>query len=192
MVKVCSVCNIEKPLEEFHNKQRGYLGKSELCKLCKKGKDGVKWKNMSQEDKDRINRIARENYHKNRMINPTYRKEDKDSARIRKMNYRMSSELVSMKESIRSRIVKYLKKNGYNKNGKTFEIVGITPERLKEYISRQFDEGMSWSNHGEWHIDHIIPLSSAKNETELYKLFHYSNLQPLWASENMSKGNKII
>jgi hypothetical protein len=51
---------------------------------------------------------------------------------------------------------------------------------------------MSWDNHGEWHIDHIIPLSSAKNESDLYKLFHYTNLQPLWAFDNLSKGNKII
>jgi hypothetical protein len=192
MVKVCSVCNIEKPLEDFHNKQRGHLGKSELCKLCKKEKDDKRWENFTQEEKDRRNRIARETYHRNRSIDPTYRKEDKDSTRIRKMNYRMSNELVRMKESIRSRIVKYLKKNGYDKKGKTFEIVGTTPEILKEHIGQQFEIGMSWSNHGEWHIDHIIPLSSAKNETELYKLFHYTNLQPLWSFDNLSKGSKII
>lgn len=192
MVKVCSVCNIEKPLEDFHNKQRGYLGKVGLCKLCKKERDRRNWESITQEEKDRRNKMARENYRKNKMNNPSYKKEDKDSARIRKMNYRMSSELVRMKESIRSRIVKYLKKNGYDKKGKTFEIVGTTPEKLKEHIGQQFEKGMSWSNHGEWHIDHIIPLSSAKNETELYKLFHYTNLQPLWSFENLSKGSKII
>lgn len=51
---------------------------------------------------------------------------------------------------------------------------------------------MSWENHGEWHIDHIIPLSSAKNEEEIYKLNHYTNLQPLWKEENLSKGDKIL
>jgi hypothetical protein len=51
---------------------------------------------------------------------------------------------------------------------------------------------MSWDNYGSWHIDHIIPLSSAKNIEEISKLCHYSNLQPLWASNNLSKGNKII
>jgi hypothetical protein len=49
---------------------------------------------------------------------------------------------------------------------------------------------MSWENHGEWHIDHIVPLSSAITEEELRKLSHYTNLQPLWATDNLSKGSK--
>ena len=51
---------------------------------------------------------------------------------------------------------------------------------------------MNWDNHGEWHIDHIIPLSSANTEEELIKLCHYTNLQPLWAEDNLSKSDKII
>ena len=52
---------------------------------------------------------------------------------------------------------------------------------------------MSWSNRGEWHIDHIIPCSSFNllDEKEQEKCFHYTNLQPLWAAENLSKSNKI-
>lgn len=51
---------------------------------------------------------------------------------------------------------------------------------------------MSWGNYGDWHIDHIIPLSLAKTEEETYKLCHYTNLQPLWAKDNLTKGNKLI
>jgi len=51
---------------------------------------------------------------------------------------------------------------------------------------------MSWENYGDWHIDHIIPISSAKNNDEVYKLNHYTNFQPLWALDNMKKSNKII
>ena len=51
---------------------------------------------------------------------------------------------------------------------------------------------MNWDNHGEWHIDHKIPLSSAKTEKELIGLCHYTNLQPLWALDNLKKGNKIL
>ena len=51
---------------------------------------------------------------------------------------------------------------------------------------------MTWDNYGEWHVDHIIPLSSAENEIELIELCHYRNLQPLWAKENLMKKDKII
>lgn len=51
---------------------------------------------------------------------------------------------------------------------------------------------MTWNNYGKWHIDHIIPISSAKTEEEVIKLNHYTNLQPLWAKDNLKKGNKII
>jgi len=51
---------------------------------------------------------------------------------------------------------------------------------------------MNWENYGKWHIDHIIPLASAKNKEEMENLFHYSNLQPLWASDNFKKSDKIL
>ena len=52
---------------------------------------------------------------------------------------------------------------------------------------------MSWETHSlyGWHIDHIIPLSSAKTEEEIYQLCHYTNLQPLWAEDNLKKGDKL-
>jgi hypothetical protein len=50
---------------------------------------------------------------------------------------------------------------------------------------------MSWENRSEWHIDHIVPLSSAKSEAEIIFLNHYSNLQPLWAKDNIQKSNKM-
>jgi len=65
--------------------------------------------------------------------------------------------------------------------------IGVDWKIAKSHIERQFEKGMSWSNYGEWHIDHIIPLASAKTEAELIKLCHYRNLQPLWAEENRRK-----
>jgi len=65
---------------------------------------------------------------------------------------------------------------------------------LKKYLEDKFSEGMTWDNKGfyGWHIDHIIPLSSAKNEEDIIRLSHYTNLQPLWGKDNMKKGNKVI
>jgi hypothetical protein len=93
---------------------------------------------------------------------------------------------------MRARVNNFLKEKNITKKNKTFDIVGCSPEFLKEHLEKQFINGMSWDNRDEWHIDHIIPLSSATIENEVYKLCHYSNLQPLWAFDNLSKGNKII
>ena len=93
---------------------------------------------------------------------------------------------------VRSRVNKIIKINDISKKNKTFDIVGCTPEFLKEHLENQFVNGMSWENYGYhgWHIDHKIPLSSAKTEEEIYKLYHYTNLQPLWAEDNLKKSNK--
>jgi hypothetical protein len=93
---------------------------------------------------------------------------------------------------MRSRLRKYLITHNITKKNKTFNIVGCSPQSLKEHLEKRFVDGMSWDNRSEWHIDHIIPLSSAKTEEELYGLCHYTNLQPLWAEDNLKKSNKIL
>lgn len=82
---------------------------------------------------------------------------------------------------------------GKNKLKKTLEYVGCTTEQLKEHIEKQFKEGMTWENKGDWHIDHIIPITY-DNPTldEVIKRLHYTNLQPLWATENIAKGNRFV
>ncbi len=86
----------------------------------------------------------------------------------------------------------YFRLNGISKKNKTFDIVGLEPKDLKVYLEKKFEKNMNWENYGEWHIDHIIPLSSAKSEEQPYDLCYYTNLQPLWKRDNLIKGNKII
>lgn len=102
--------------------------------------------------------------------------------------------LYKLKINVRNRLKLFLKSKNFNKTtNKTYNLVGCTPQELKQHIEKQFKEGMSWDNHQlhGWHIDHIIPLSLAKNEDDIYKLCHYTNLQPIWCDENYSKGTKI-
>lgn len=77
------------------------------------------------------------------------------------------------------------------KNKNTNKILGYSPKDLKEHLEKQFKDGMNWDNYGEWHIDHIIPISSATNLEEGIKLSKLENLQPLWGVDNIRKGNKF-
>jgi hypothetical protein len=82
------------------------------------------------------------------------------------------------------------RRSGQTLNGHTSPryALGCSLVKLKEFIERQFTEGMSWLKYGQWEIDHVIPLSAARSKEELVKLCHYTNLQPLWKRENLVKG----
>lgn len=74
----------------------------------------------------------------------------------------------------------------------TFEQLGYTVEDFVEHIERQFVKGMGWHNLAEWQIDHIIPVSEAKTETDVVALNQLSNLRPMWARENNAKKAKRV
>lgn len=131
-------------------------------------------------------------YEKNKEKIKEYRKKYKKT-RNQKRNERLKTDkLFWFKTNYRKRTLQAFKRRGYKKNSKTQEILGIEWSVAKKHIERQFKKGMTWDNQGEWHIDHIIPLASATSEEELKKLCHYTNLQPLWAEENIIKRDKII
>lgn len=98
--------------------------------------------------------------------------------------------LYRVRRNLQTRLSEFC--SGRTKKPSTMKCLGCTLLELKTHLESQFQEGMLWENYGEWHIDHIIPASLAENKEELIKLFHYTNLQPLWAAENMSKGNKVL
>lgn len=104
---------------------------------------------------------------------------------------RKTSPEYKIKQYIRNRLRGFLQTRGIRKQYKFSEYIGISPLELKKYIESLFAPGMTWKNQGEWHIDHKIPLSKAENVEEIYKLNHYTNLQPLWARDNLIKGNKV-
>jgi hypothetical protein len=84
------------------------------------------------------------------------------------------------------------------KEMRTDEYLGCNIETFREHISKQFAPGMSWENHGKWHIDHIIPLAypgelgGPPTMEETIARLHYTNTQPLWAGDNIAKGNRWI
>ncbi len=83
------------------------------------------------------------------------------------------------------------KRIGQNKQYDTLALIGCNWLEAKEHFERLFQPGMTWANHGDWHIDHIIPIASAQTIEDAYKLNHISNLQPLWAADNLHKSGKF-
>lgn len=82
---------------------------------------------------------------------------------------------------------------GLKKVGHTHELLGCTYRFYKTFLEKQFVPGMSWANYGQWHIDHIKPISSFDLTTSVDQkaAFHYTNTQPLWAEDNLAKGAQI-
>ena len=80
---------------------------------------------------------------------------------------------------------------GIRKSKGTEKLLGCAFKDFKIYMEQKFKDGMSWDNYGKWEIDHIVPCSSfdLSLETEQAKCFHYTNLQPLWRTENRRKYN---
>ena len=83
-----------------------------------------------------------------------------------------------------------------NKNGRHWEqLVGWTLDELKIHLERQFRGSMGWINYGEWEIDHRIPISAfnfdCSDHIDFRRCWALSNLQPLWAKENLSKNDKL-
>lgn len=95
--------------------------------------------------------------------------------------------LFAMSCRIRVRTREAVRRIGVKMPTATTEALGASWEAVAAWIQRQFADGMSWDNIGEWHIDHVVPLASAKNEHELRQLFHYTNLRPAWPGDNLSK-----
>ena len=96
-------------------------------------------------------------------------------------------------KNLRCRLYKAVTSQNVTKCGSTLDLIGCSIDFLKGYLAGKFEQGMTWENYGEWHIDHRIPCASFDftQESEQKKCFHYTNLQPMWGSENISKGATV-
>lgn len=220
-MKICYKCNIEKSLDEFTSRKDTNCYENR-CNQCTKEYYKQYYINNKKKIMERSNLYYKQNtesvierskkyrehnvekikkrkteYHiKNRdsILEKVknWRKENKEKRNNYETERRKTNNLFKLIHYLRVRTNFYIKKTNHIKNKSSYEIIGCRPEYLKEYLEEQFTQGMTWKNYGEWHIDHIIPLSSATSQDDLYELCHYTNLQPLWAQDNLKKGNKII
>lgn len=190
--KICSKCSEEKSLEEYYKKKGCLYGVNSYCKKCHlKIKQELRKKNP-EEYRRQTKKYYELTKEEQSIKKKNWIKNNREKYNSYWTNRKKEDVIFKLLMGMRSRLSSYLKKENITKKNKTFEIVGCTPDELKIYLEERFTDGMCWDNRGKWHIDHIIPLSSAKTEDELYNLCHYTNLQPLWAVDNLKKGNRIL
>lgn len=151
-----------------------------------------KYREYAERNKDALREKSRLKMAKKRLEN----KDDFKKKELRKKNERAKVRIkedpvFSMKMRILPSLNRAFKRKGLSKEGSSHTLLGCSWDELKKHIESQFQSGMNWENRGLWHIDHIIPLSSANTVDEMKLLCHYKNLQPLWAADNIKKGAKV-
>lgn len=210
MKMVCIKCGIDKDIILFPKDRLSKDGYRRDCKDCRKKilreyriKNKVKIKEVSRiwhlKNKEHNNTLSKEYYLKNSDSVKSKKREyyqtskEKNSIRRKRYYLRHKDDLFfKIKESFRSLIKDSFRRSGFKKNSKTNEILGCSFEEFKFYLESKFESWMTWENKGlyngelnyGWDIDHIIPISKAKNGDELIKLNHYTNLQPLCSKVN--------
>ena len=187
-IKICLHCNTEfVPLKGHKN----YCSKE-----CYQKSDRYKEldKKRNQKPKRIEDRKKQAQKFESKQQQLEYQRSDKYKAYYRKrQKERRKIDVVwRLKTNMRARLGAFIKASNIKKTNTTFKMVGCTPEFLKEYLEKLFKPGMTWKNHSlkGWHVDHIKALDKAKTPEDVEKLMHYTNLQPMWAVDNIKKSNK--
>lgn len=194
----CKKCSLEDK-KDYYERNKDKV-KENVKEYRDKNIDVVKERVKShyQENRDSLLEYKK-NYHiknKERLkeLDSKWREENRERIRNKSREYisnkRETDVFFKLKDRISGLIRSSIVSKGYKKLHRTEEILGCSIQEFKEYIESRFIEGMSWKNHGEWHLDHKTPVSWGKTEREIYDLNHYINFQPLWSRDNLSKGNR--
>jgi hypothetical protein len=160
-------------------------------------------KKYRQKNKEKLDNYVKDWYEQNKEHRKQYLKEYRekniDKIRETKRNYertrKANDPIYKLINNFRTAIYQVLKENQVQKNGHYFDILKYSPENLIEHLENKFKDNMTWDNYGEWHVDHIKPISSFKiteiGDKEFMSCWSLENLQPLWGEENIRKSNKL-
>jgi len=195
-MKECSKCKEKKSLDCFYKEKRAVDGKASACKDCV----STSQKKYYQKNKKRIIKRVKGYIENNKEKHYEWQKKYLEKNRQkrndwfnewRKEKYK-NDPLYKLTYTIRNYCGDVTRAVKQQKELRSLEYLGCTIEEFKTHIESLWLDGMTWENHGDWHIDHKIPLDYfVKNEDDPWEANHYSNLQPLWAEENLRKGNSI-
>lgn len=181
-MKRCPCCKDAKPHVSFIKRKRG--GYYSYCLECCKNQSNEKRLVDVEGDREKKLRSWRK-----RIV------ENGDAMRaarnVHRNGKRKIDVLFALECRIRSNLGQSFRRLGYTKRSRTYTILGCDWEFFRAHIERQFLKGMNWENRDGWHIDHITPTSTAETEADLIALNHFTNLRPMWAKDNLSKGAQI-
>lgn len=208
-MKTCSKCNTQKELDQF-NKNMAW------CKCCTKEYNRQYYKNNKKYHNEKNKKWSLKNKEYNNQRNKDWMDKNKEQRASYKKIYRQENQKsiksykrerertlrkdpkYRLEKNLRRRLWRTTKKitNGPLENKSctqaSKDLLGCSIDELQSYLESKFTDGMTWDNYGKWHIDHIIPVCSfdLTNESQVKECFHHSNLQPLWAIDNILKGSK--
>ena len=189
-MKICTYCKEQKDATNFYKAPKTKDKLTIFCKDC----GNKKRKEYYINNRDLIIRKQIEaSKQQEKRYSIAYKEKRKAYSRNYFLTEYKNNDLFKLKHLCRCSVNRAFRGIKQNKNLSSLSIVGCDNwEILKNYIESMFIEGMTWENYGPngWHVDHIIPLFTAKTEEDIFKLCHYTNLQPLWAEDNLKKGKK--
>lgn len=154
-----------------------------------RAKQAEYYRQTSEGRKEVMREYYRNNYEAVRKKQHEYYEKYKDIINSRSHRRIMADPHARVVKNLRSRLGAIIK----GRSKKTMELIGCDREHLMRHLEVQFEEGMSWDNYGKWSIDHHIPIYAfdPDNKKEVEACWHFSNLRPMWAKRNISKGKKI-
>jgi len=183
--------------------QKNEKGKAVIAKSIKKyyqsekGKASIKKYSQSEKGKEvraKANKKFARKYWEELKNDPVRMRIRRDKINAYLQERRKKDVDFVVMNNLRRRFRIWLKRKGEKKSTSIKSLIGCSKKKLVQHLEKQFQPGMTWENYGKWHIDHIKPLSkfNIKNKKEVAMAMHYTNLQPLWATENQKKFNKIL
>lgn len=169
---------------------------------------GRRWKNANKERRaetnkkwrmdniDRCKQVGRRYYEENReralKQGKRWREENRQHHLYLVNRWRRKQRATNPEYRMRESMRDMLKRTVTTKTDRTHKMLGYSAADLKQHIERQFTKGMSWDNHGEWHIDHVVSIAQLirEGETDPAVINSLANLRPMWAKDNMAKGSE--
>lgn len=199
--KICKSCKADKS-KLYREANRLKINETNK-KIYEERKEDLKrkYKEYRLSHRDEVNLKKRIHYEKNREIIKAKTAQYGSSAAgiekrsMRDKKRRENDSIYTLRVSLRSRFKRAIS-GKYKKPSSILELIGCSLQEFRDYIEKQWDKNMTWGNYGfmktSWQLDHIKPVAAfdLSNPLELESCFHFSNVQPLWKSENASKGSK--